>query len=258
MSSMEVSTGEQSPRSEDALHGMGSKMSWSVPAEEFDDYTYPPKHHKQRQRRQRLHSLHSFNSYVAHTSIVAVTASASMLTRQMESMARVETTAQCEDAQITEGVSAHFSTAVADVQSLLGWAVSSFAARLSDLASSLVDAIGEPPQRPLAGRSEDHDLQPFLLLAINLCALCTIASLVFFVFTFFANPEGLSDDHMKPATIEKSPKQLLVGNSTEITSMESPEFHGFFRILSVFCLSLAAGGGLGFRHPFQSAMLCGV
>lgn len=245
---------DKSSHNFDAMHCDGSDMAWSVSPEDLDDYPL-----KRRQRRQRLRSLHSFNSYVARSGIVAVAAIGSMLTTEMENMARVDLNIQHEDAHVAEGVSATIAAAIADVKSRLGWTVGSLIARLGALLSSLADAIGEPPQRMWNGASEDHILPLPLLLAINLCALCTVASLVFFIVSFCVN--GM--DPSETEAVEKvSQKQLLASNSSVLWTTHADEVDdhllpGAVRIVSVFVLSLAAGSGLGFVHPAQSAMLCG-
>lgn len=245
-------------------HGSIHRSSGSGDAmlEYPDDGGYDIDHYplKRRQRRQRLRSLHSFNSYVARTGIVAVAASASLLTRQMENIARVEGNLNLNH-QHQEGIGATFSAVIASLKSYFGCAVGSIAARLGELASSLADAIGEPPQRVLAGAREDQDLPTALLFfAINFCVLCTVASMFFFIFSFCANPEDPVDANSKPDTIDQT--QLVVhnqlpNNGAEPVKMETQEIQGILRVLSTFSLALVAGGGLGVRHTFQSALLCG-
>lgn len=268
---MEKTSGSSS-HNDAATHSADDTMSWAASADFerpgrdfFDMDDFPP---KRRQRRQRLRSLHSFNSYVARTGIVAVAASASLLTRQMESMSRVDGTSQHsyqhEDGSIGYGVSVAFSAAIANFKSGLGWAVGNVAARVGELASSLADAIGEPPQRVFAANRDEHDMPLLLFFATNLCVLCTVASVLFFIFTFCADPVGPSDSSPEPEAIEKThltPYNLsLPSNSTKSTTAVNEELlgiQGIFRVIVVFSISLAAGGGLGLRHPCQSAMLCG-
>merc|ERR1719424_364829 len=100
--------------------------SWLESLESFeepeDDYfkhdDYPL---KRRQRRQRLHSLHC---YVARTTVVAVATSASMLTRQVEHMARAEGISQLrEDAHGTDGKFSIFLAIIDNFKSCLGQSI---------------------------------------------------------------------------------------------------------------------------------------
>lgn len=82
----------------------------------------------------------------------------------------------------------------------------------------------------------------------------------FFIFSFCANPEDPVDTNSKPDTIDQT--QLVVhnqlpNNGAEPVKMETQEIQGILRVLSTFSLALVAGGGLGVRHTFQSALLCG-
>jgi len=216
------------------------------------DYLSPQ---KRRQRRQRLHSLHC---YVARTGVVAVVASASMLTRQVENMTRQEGISLLkEDAHGHDGILATLFAIIANFKSSLGCAIGGTAARLGEVATGLANAIGEPPQRLLAGR-EEQDAPLLLFWAINLCALCTIASLVLFVIAFFGNP---SDTSPEPEAVDHIPlastNPLLDANSTEPDATERKKLEGLFRVLGVVSLSLVSGCGLGLRHPIQSALLSG-
>merc|ERR1719409_922610 len=109
-------------------------------------------------------------------------------------MARVEgishLNCQQEDANGTGGTSATFSAIVANFKSSLGCAVGGIAARLGELGSSLAHTIGEPPQRVLGGPREEQDAPLLLFWAINLCALCTFASLILFAVAFCTCPAG--------------------------------------------------------------------
>merc|ERR1719158_2143622 len=101
-------------------------------------------------------------------------------------MARVEGfSGHQENAFNARGMGVTVSALAADLKSCFGYAVGSIAARLGEVASSLADAIGEPPQRILTGVREEHDL---MLLAINFFVLCRLASLVLFVLAFCASP----------------------------------------------------------------------
>jgi len=244
---------------------MTPMTSWLESLEAFeepeDDYfkieDYPL---KRRQRRQRLHSLHC---YVARSGVVAVAASASMLTRQVENMARVEgishLNCQQEDANGTGGTSATFSAIVANFKSSLGCAVGGIAARLGELGSNLAHTIGEPPQRVLGGPREEQDAPLLLFWAINLCALCTFASLTLFVISFCAGMVGPTDTSSEPEAIDQiqlAPQSPLL-LSRESAAAEKRKLEGLFRVLGVISLSLVSGCGLGLRHPIQSALLSG-
>jgi len=217
---------------------------------------------KRRQRRQRLHKLHC---YVARTGVVAVAASASMLTRQVENMAEgiSQLNYQQDDATGLDGIGASFSTVFTNAKSSLGCTIGSAAARVGELASSLANAIGEPPQRVLAGNREGQEQDAPLLLfwAINLLALCIFASMALFVVSF-AYPVGPSDSQPEPEAVDPVPLTLSVklpSNSTESATAEAErkKFEGILRVLGVVSLSLASGCGLGLRHPLQSALLTG-
>lgn len=261
------SSGHESSQSSDTMQRTSDVMRWSVPTEEFEYAEKDPDADshpvKRRQRRQRLRGLHSFNSYVARTGIVAVAASASMLSRQMESFARVEGGSHLErhhDGELSGGgIGATLSAAVAGFRSCLGSFLGTAVARVGELASSLADAIGEPPQRVLAGTREEHELPTVLPFAINLCILLTLASLFFFMFAFCAN-QVASSDASDPDAIDKtqvSAQNGLSGTVADTAAETNHELHGLFRRLVVFCLSLITGGVLGVRHPLQSAVLCG-
>lgn len=225
----------------------------------IDDYPL-----KRRQRRQRLHSLHC---YVARTGVVAVAASASMLTRQVESMARAEgishLNCQQKDAHGPGGIASTFTAVVTNFKSSLVCTVGGAAARIGDGVSSLANAIGEPPQRVLAGTREEQDAPLLLFWAINLCALCTVASLVLFTLSFCTGPDAdVNSDAEAVDQIQLAPQNhLLLGNSTSTEHpsavAESKKLEGIFRVLGVVSLSLVSGCGLGLRHPVQSAILCG-
>jgi len=230
-----------------------------------DDYfnfkidDYPKEPIKRRQRRQRLHSLHC---YVARSGVVAVAASASMLTRQVENMARVEGHPGDCDAAGLDGIGAAFSGIAANFKNSLGCTLGGAAARVSDLTSSLANAIGEPPQRVLVGTREEQDTPLLLFWAINLCALCTLASLALFIFTFCVgtvDPTDTSSEVEAVDQIHLSPQNpmLLSNTNAEQPVVHGRKLEGIFRVLGVISLSLASGCGLGFRHPIQSALLCG-
>jgi len=246
----------------------GDAMPWSESTEDFgdgeeDDFkmeddgtdSQPPL--KRRQRRQRLHSLHC---YVARRGVVAVVASASILTRQVENMTRQEGIRQMHTALFTEkvrnlkggaGISATFCSMISNFKSSLCCAVGGAVARVGKLATGLANAIGEPPHRVLAREEQDAPL--LLFWAINLCALCTIASLALFVLTFSASP--VTDISSEPEAVVRT--LLNNTNSTQPVISEGKKLEGLFRVLGVVGLSLISGCGLGLRHPIQSALLSG-
>lgn len=228
-------------------------MPWLEPAGEYD---YPEDDNfkiddyplKRRQRRQRLHSLHC---YVARTTVVAVATSASMLTRQVEHMARAEGISQLrEDAHGTDGKFSIFLAIIDNFKSCLGQSIGDTSARICQAAASLANAIGEPPQRALAGQ-EDQDAPLLMFWAINLCAICSVATVVFFVLAFTVSPDSRSE----PEAVEQI--QLNAPNSPQPTVAEDKKLGGLFRVLGVVSLSLVSGCGLGLRHPVQSALLSG-
>lgn len=257
---------DESSQSSDTMQCTSDMNPWS---ESTDDFGYPEKdvdtdNHppKRRQRRQRLRGLHSFNAYVAHAGIVAIASSASMLTQQMESMARVEGSSHFDrqhDDVDGGGIGATLFAAFADFKSCFGSALGGVVARVGELISNLVDAIGEPPQRFMAGSREEQEMPILLPLAINLCILCTLASLFFFIFAFCSNQVGTFDtsdaDDIKKN--HAATQHSLPTGVAEAVSELDPEFHGFLHKLGVFILSLVTGGVLGYRHPVTSAVLCG-
>jgi len=220
----------------------GDMSTWLESLEDFNepenDYfkidDYP---HKRRKRRQRLHSLHC---YVARSGVEAVAASAMMLTRQVENMARGEGKYQYEDADGSNGISTTFSAHLVTVKSRLLHAVGTAAASVGDVAADLTTQLGEPPQRILDRTREEQDAPLLLFWAINVCALCTLASLFYFAFAFCAYPSSMQGAEQAQSTSS--------GKRCE----------GLVRVMGVVILSLASGCGLGLRHPIQSALLCGL
>jgi len=228
-------------------------MPWLEPT---GDYDYPEDDNfkiddyplKRRQRRQRLHSLHC---YVARTTVVAVATSASMLTRQVEHMARADGISQLrEDANGTHGIFSFFLAIIDNFKSCLGQSIGGTSARIGQAATSLANAIGEPPQRALGGH-EDQDAPLLMFWAINLCAICTVATVVFFILAFTVSPETSSE----PEAVDQI--QLSTPNNAQPTVVEGKKLGGLFRVLGVVGLSLVSGCGLGLRHPVQSALLSG-
>lgn len=252
------------------VHGGGHAPTfWSKSADDLDygeedfpnmenmDGDYPL---KRRQRRQRLHSLHC---YVARTGVMAVGVTASILASQVEHMTRHDIGSHCnEDTAGEAGVSSTFCAVFSNVKSTLGCAIGSAAGRVGELAGSLANAIGEPPQRALANRDE-QDAPLLLFWAINLCAVCTIASLVLFIMCFCSSPdlsstEVSSDSEAVESIQVTTPSPLLSSNGTEpAATTQGRKLEGFFRVLGVVSLSLVSGCGLGLRHPIQSALLSG-
>jgi hypothetical protein len=246
------------------LHGDEENGAMPWLSEDDDDFGYPQVEDlfqtddypfKRRQRRQRLHSLHC---YVARTGVVAVAASASMLAQQVENMARAEGIShlQQEDAHGPNGHSTTFSSIIASVHTSFACSVGGVAARVGGLASNLANAIGEPPQRVLDGSREDAPL--LLFWAINLCALCSLASLALFIaaFAFSASPEDAAPEAVDP--VQLAPQlPLEPNNTTAPVTAESKKLVGIFRVLGVVSLSLMSGCGLGLSHPLQSALLAG-
>jgi len=205
---------------------------------------------KRRQRRQRLHSLHC---YVARTTVAAVATSASMLTRHVEHMARVDGTSHLnEDAHGSNGIFSIFWAIIANFKSSLGQSIGHTSARVSEAATSLANAIGEPPQRVMVGR-EDQDAPLLMFWAINLCAICIVASIVLFVLAFAASPV----DNEAADQIQLCAQNPLHVSCPQPKAEDSKKAGGVFRVLTVVALSLVSGCGLGLRHPVQSALLCG-
>lgn len=244
--------------SNNAMHCQGT--SWLESLESFeepeDDYfKIDDVPLKRRQRRQRLHSLHC---YVARSGVVAVAASASMLTRQVQNMAPVEGISHQEDAHGPHDPSITICAIISNVKSSLACTAGGYAARAGELASTLADAIGPPPQRVW----EEQDDVPLLLFwAINLCALCSLVSLGLFVFCFYM-PVGSVDASAEAEAVDRlqitPPSPLLLNSTgTERVVPEAKKIEGIFRVLGVVSLSLVSGCGLGFRHPIQSALLSG-
>jgi len=242
----------------------GEMSTWLESLESFeepeDDYfkidDYPL---KRRQRRERLHSLHC---YVARSGVVAIAASASMLTSQVENMTRADShLSQQEDSAGTDGFVAYFFAIFVNLWRSVVCAVGGVTARTGELVTSLANAIGEPPHRPMQGTHGEQDAPLLLFWAINLCAFFTIASIFLFIFTFWANPVGSTELEEAEAVdqIQLSPQSPLLNNTggVEPATAEGKKLEGMFRVLGVVSLSLISGCGLGLRHPVQSALLCG-
>lgn len=255
-------------------------LPWLESADDFDcgedcfktEDDYPL---KRRQRRQRLHSLHC---YVARTGVVAVVASASMLTRQVENLTRQDFRAdpaqgirQMHTALFTEkmrqhkgrlqgrgGFSAILCGIISSFKTSLCCAIQGAAARLGGLATGLANAIGEPPHRVLAREEQDAPL--LLFWAINLCALCTLASLTCFILTFCAGAGGVADVNTQAeavGTVQVAASPLVNSSGTQLATADGKKLEGLLRVLGVVGLSLISGCGLGLRHPIQSALLSG-
>jgi hypothetical protein len=256
---------ESSNYNNSMLNG-GDMTSWLESLEAFeepeDDYfkidDYPL---KRRQRRERLHSLHC---YVARSGAEAIAVSASMFTRQVESMTRVEGKAhvsckQNDDVFGPPGLGATFTGIAQNFKNSLGRATGGVAAQIGELYTSLANAIGEPPQRGVLARSREEQDAPLLLFwAINLCVLFTIAGLILFIVAFWTATN--TDAEIEAADLVQPPLPTpppLPHNSRMGADADKRNWEGIFRVLGVISLSLVSGCGLGLRHPLQSALLCG-
>lgn len=219
---------------------------------------------KRRARRERLHRVHC---YVARTGVEAVVASASMLMRKVESLeAEMQFIQECSDARQegishlkedghghAAGLSESLFAIITNFKSNIFCAIAGTAARIGELGSELASAIGEPPQRVLARDEQDAPL--LLFWAINLCLLCSIASLTLYISAFFARPVAACDIILEPEAVESM--QLTAENNSRPSETEGKKFEGIFRVLGVVSLSLISGCGLGLRHPLQGALMSG-
>lgn len=197
-------------------------------------------------QRKKLHSLHS---YVACSGAVAVAASASMITRQVE--------------QLTEEGRSCLAFTPIPLLGIIESTLSQVAAVLKgsmghsrQLVSSVANAIGEPPRRPLHGwvgmeggiAVEDAPL--LLLWALNLFVLCSIASMFLFT-TAFTRTGGPGDDVIG---------SLISGacdNTENGVNQDCREESGPMRVMIIISVALISGCGMGWRHPLQSALMCG-
>jgi hypothetical protein len=218
--------------------------------EDDDDFKTDDSPLKRRQRRRRLHSLHC---YVARTTVAAVATSASMLTRHVEHMARVDSTSHLnEGVHGSSGIFSVFWAILANFKSSLGQSIGHTSARVSEVATSLANAIGEPPPRLFVGR-EDQDAPLLMFWTINLCAICIVASIVLFFLAFAVSPVS----HEAVDELQLCAQNPLHASCAQSKAVDSKKPGGTFRVLTVIVLSLVSGCGLGLRHPVQSALLCG-
>jgi hypothetical protein len=215
----------------------------AVEQDYFEEVQYPPKRKLRRQRlNKRYERLHNLHSYVARSGVVAVAASASMLTRQVEHMARVgEEGMSCTSLFSTIfGGHAGFNTTIVNViiELITGLccAIASFAVRFGEAASSLAAAFGEPPQSIW----DDQDAPLFVFWAINLCGICGISSIVLIALSFFADTMGQQEEFCEPEALNP------------VQDNNDPAL----RLSVIF--SLVFGYGVNLRHPLLSALLCGV
>mmetsp|Transcript_102940 Transcript_102940/g.193683 ORF Transcript_102940/g.193683 Transcript_102940/m.193683 type:complete len:293 (+) Transcript_102940:129-1007(+) len=220
-----------------------------------------------REQRKKLHSLHS---YVARTGAVAMGYSASMITRQVEQFAAADSPCPAgifgTDFQVT--------TIVGVIDRVVSQAIDSVSratARCGQGLTNLANAIGEPPHRPFTrgwinaqagGGAEEQEAPLLLFWALNLCALCGLAGFFLFGVAFWSG--GCFSD------VDEHSADVSDGGShadTAATAVEDPlhaeifattKLDSLLRVLGVIALSLVSGCGLGWRHPLQSGLLCGI
>lgn len=215
---------------------------------------------RRRQQRQRLHSLHC---YVARSGVVAVAASASMLTRQVENIVQLDGSGSTVSLGSDGDAIAHADGAapvdIVNIAVTLKLTILRVAAWVGGMVKSLAREIGEPPQRVFAqgelaaghaadavAAGEEQDAPLLLFWAINLCTICMLASLVLFLSAFWGMPDTM--DVPSPS-----------GTSDSLSGIvDSKKLDGPLRVVGVVSLSLLSGCGLGLRHPLQSALLQGL
>lgn len=218
-----------------------------------------PGNHR-RDQRKKLHSIHS---YVARTGAVAMAASASIITRQVKQFAGADGNSLRSISEGCLGNTFERSLPIyAILQRFLTQTIaclSGVVAQCKHLVAIMADTIGEPPHRPFnnGGFAEEHDAPLSLFWALNLCALCSLASFVLFAATFWAGGpvvdssggglHGLSDH------TELGIEDCWI---TEIGIADRE--YTIIRVIAVAVLSLFSGLCLGWRHPLQSGLLCGI
>mmetsp|Transcript_13471 Transcript_13471/g.22180 ORF Transcript_13471/g.22180 Transcript_13471/m.22180 type:complete len:227 (-) Transcript_13471:152-832(-) len=126
--------------------------------------------------------------------------------------------------------------------------------RLRTFMNLLAKAIGDPPQRAWRIRiiqQEVQEIQSFAFWLINLCTLCSLISAIMFAASFFIEQSAFAD-------MREQHLLLQPGGVRDNVAGEEKRFEVLARVVGVVVLSLISGCGLGFHHPLQSALLCGL
>lgn len=224
-----------------------------------------------KQRRAQRKELRSLHSYVARSGAVAVAASASMITRQVEQFAGAEVADSRSPSEGRIGNDFKAVPILVVVDSIVSHARSCLTgalARCGQSITKLAQVIGEPPHRPLAGgwtgahagrAAEEQETPLMLFWALNLCVFCCLASIIYFIAAFWAGGSG-SDGVCctSDAAPELEVAAVTMEDGTRPNMGPTRDLDSLLRVLAVMLLSLISGCGLGWRHPLQSALLCGM
>jgi len=204
-------------------------------------------------RREDRKKLHSIHSYVARTGAVAMAASASIITRQVEQFAVAEGKRPCS---ITFQRSLPISAILERILTQTVACLSGIVAQCKHLVAVMANTIGEPPHRPFSDSAlaEEQEAPLSLFWALNLCTVCSLASLVLLA-AFW--PGVASDSYGSSDGAEQGTDECWIPGVGAAFCAANREYT-IMRVLAVVALSLVSGLCLGWRHPLQSGLLCGI
>lgn len=242
---------------------LGGKMNYCMEDMKSGDES-PLK--ERRNQRKKLHSLHS---YVARTGAVAMGYSASMITRQVEQFAAADS--PCPAGIF--GTDFEVTTIVDVIDRAVSQGIDSFnraTVRCGQGLGALANVIGEPPHRPFTrgyinaqnGEGAVQEAPLLLFWALNLCALCSLAGFFLFGAAFwsggcFSEVDELGAD-VNDGSSHADAAVSVMEDPLHADIFGTKKLDSLLRVLGVIALSLVSGCGLGWRHPLQSGLLCGI